>query len=95
MDLTPRVNTHVHIPPNFSAFTTVAEVIQAGKTQGLAVLGVSNFYDHQVYSLIKDLGEHPGVLLSYGVEFITHLDDLAEEGITEWTVLELKNKYKV
>ncbi|MCL2783897.1 MAG: hypothetical protein FWD55_00385 [Propionibacteriaceae bacterium] len=79
MDL--RVNTHVHIPPNFSAFTTPADVITAAQEQGIAALGLSNFYDHQVYTMMRDLAQDTGITLLYGVEFITVIEELEAQGV--------------
>jgi len=77
----PLTNTHVHIPPNFSAFATVQEAIAAAKSQNVRVLGVSNFYDQHVYALVRDLTEGSGVLMEYGVEVIAVVPDLEASGI--------------
>ncbi len=45
----PRVNAHIHLPPNFSAFESVAEAVDLAAQQGVGVLGVSNYYDYEVY----------------------------------------------
>jgi len=74
-------NTHVHVPPNFSAFTTPYEVVEAAKAENVRVLGVSNFYDQHVYSLIADLTREAGILPEYGLEFITLVPDLEAKGI--------------
>ncbi|MDR2974202.1 MAG: hypothetical protein LBV00_05745 [Propionibacteriaceae bacterium] len=75
------VNTHVHVPPNFSAFSTPADVVACAQAQQVRVLGVSNFYDQQVYSLIRDLTQGGDILALYGLEFITLVPDLADQGI--------------
>jgi len=79
--MTPVVNTHVHVPPNFSAFATPTEVIAAASCEGVRALGVSNFFDTRVYARIRDLAGEAGILALYGVEFITVVPDLAERGI--------------
>ena len=74
-------NTHVHVPPNFSAFATPREVIEAASAENLRVLGVSNFYDQHVYAMIRDLAGSAGVVAEYGLEFITLVPDLEVAGI--------------
>ena len=75
------VNTHVHLPPNFSAFTTVAEAVSQAKNEQVAVLGASNFYDQRVYADFARLARAGGILPLFGLEFITHVPDLADQGI--------------
>jgi hypothetical protein len=79
--MTPIVNTHVHVPPNFSAFTTPAEALRAAGEQQVRAFGVSNFFDQQVYAVIRDLAQAHQVLALYGLEFITFVPDLADRGI--------------
>ncbi len=81
MTNTPVVNTHVHFPPNFSAYTTVDEAIQAGIDQQVAAMGISNFYDQTVYERFRDAAGAAGITPLYGLEFITLVPELAEEGV--------------
>ena len=74
---TPVVNTHVHVPPNFSAFTRAADVIEAAVAQGAAAIGISNFYDQQVYDQFASLARDAGIVPLFGLEFIT-LDPVLE-----------------
>ena len=55
----PIVNTHVHVPPNFSAYATPSEVIREAVAQGVRALGISNFYDQQVYARFADEASKP------------------------------------
>lgn len=75
------VNTHVHFPPNFSAFTTVEDVLATARAEDARAIGISNFFDQQVYSRFADQAAAAGVLPLYGLEFITVIDDLAEAGV--------------
>ena len=77
----PVVNTHVHVPPNFSAFTTVADAIATASREGVAAMGISNFFDQQVYARFAEQAEAAGIVALYGLEFITVDDDLAAAGI--------------
>ena len=67
----PVVNTHVHFPPNFSAFHTVADAIEVASAEGVAAIGISNFYDQQVYARFVEQAEAAGIVALFGLEFIT------------------------
>ena len=77
----PVVNTHVHFPPNFSAFTTVTDAIEQAVAQGVRAIGISNFYDQQVYSRFAEQAEAAGIVPLYGLEFITLDPELAQAGV--------------
>jgi hypothetical protein len=51
-----KLNSHVHVPPNFSAFTTVTEALDLAVAQDVRVLGTSNYYD---YRLVLAMGGIP------------------------------------
>lgn len=67
----PVVNTHVHVPPNFSAFSTPEQVVEAASAEDVRALGISNFYDQQVYARFADLAVAAGIVPLFGLEFIT------------------------
>jgi hypothetical protein len=71
------VNTHVHLPPNFSAFASVADGVQAAAAEGLKAMGISNFFDQHVYAGFAAQAEAAGVRPLFGLEFIT-LDPVLE-----------------
>jgi hypothetical protein len=75
------VNTHVHFPPNFSAYSTVAEAVEAGVAQGIKAIGISNFYDQSVYARYAEAAKQQGILSLYGLEFITLDPQLEAAGI--------------
>jgi len=77
----PVVNTHVHMPPNFSAFTSVDDVIATAVDEGVSALGISNFYDQTVYRHFGETATAAGIVALYGLEFITRVDDLGRDGI--------------
>ena len=81
MDVSRVVNTHVHVPPNFSAFATPEAVIAAAVAAGVVALGVSNFFDQRVYARIGELAAGTGVLPLYGVEFITWVPEFEAAGV--------------
>ncbi|MDR1077860.1 MAG: hypothetical protein LBL55_04245 [Propionibacteriaceae bacterium] len=77
----PAVNTHVHLPPNFSAFANLAEVIDQAGREGLRALGISNFYDQRVYAEFGRQARQGGLTPLFGLEFITLAADLEQAGI--------------
>jgi hypothetical protein len=74
-------NTHVHVPPNFSAFATAEAAVAAARVEGARVLGISNFHDQRVYRRFADAAIAAGIVPVYGLEFITVVDDLRDAGI--------------
>ena len=78
---TPIVNTHVHVPPNFSAFTSPEDVVASAKAEGARAIGISNFYDQQVYGRFAELCREAGIVPLFGLEFITLVPDLEAAGI--------------
>jgi len=77
----PKTNTHVHLPPNFSAFESVQQVVDLAADQGVGVLGVSNYYDFGVYSDFVALARQRGIFPLFGLEVITLIDDLVRSGV--------------
>jgi hypothetical protein len=77
----PITNTHVHLPPNFSAFATVDDALATAAAEGVTALGISNFYDQQVYARFRDAAHAAGVRPLYGLEFITLDADLERQGV--------------
>ncbi len=78
---TPIVNTHVHVPPNFSAFTTPEDVVETARSEGVRAIGISNFYDQRVYGRFAELCGGASIVPLYGLEFITLVPDLEAAGI--------------
>jgi hypothetical protein len=76
----PVVNTHVHLPPNFSAFDTAEQAAQIAAAEGVAALGTSNYHDFRVYARFAAAAAEAGVVPLFGVEIITLVDDLPGSG---------------
>jgi hypothetical protein len=72
------LNTHVHLPPNFSAFETAEDAVQAAAREGIAVLGASNFHDHGIYRRFADAATAAGIVPLFGLEFISVIDSLRD-----------------
>jgi hypothetical protein len=77
----PVVNTHVHIPPNFSAFDTAQDAVRTAATEGIRVMGVSNFHDHGIYARFRDEATTAGIVALYGIEIIAVDADLERAGV--------------
>jgi hypothetical protein len=72
----PLANTHVHVPPNFSAFDSVEDAVRGAAAEGVRVMGVSNFHDHRIYRRFADASIAAGIVPLFGVELISVDDDL-------------------
>lgn len=77
----PRVNAHIHLPPNFSAFEGVEEAVNLAAEQGIGALGVSNYYDYAVYGDFVDRARRRGIFPLFGIEIICMDEALREAGI--------------
>jgi len=77
----PKVNAHIHLPPNFSAFESVEQAVGLAAAQGVGVLGVSNYYDFDVYQDFAALARAHGILPLFGLEIIVLIDELVRAGV--------------
>ncbi|MCW3052471.1 MAG: hypothetical protein JWN14_1641 [Chthonomonadales bacterium] len=77
----PRVNAHIHLPPNFSAFDTVTQAIGLAEAQQVGVLGASNYYDYTVYGDFAHQAAQHGIFPLFGIEIIALIDDLVRAGV--------------
>jgi len=76
-----KANTHIHLPPNFSAFRDTKQAVELAAAQGLSVLGISNYYDFGVYGEFAAECLAAGIFPLFGVEVIALVDELAQRGI--------------
>jgi hypothetical protein len=76
-----KVNSHLHLPPNFSAFQSVRQVIDLASQQGIGVLGASNYYDYEVYGEFARLARKHSIFPLFGIEIICLVDDLQKQAI--------------
>jgi hypothetical protein len=75
-------NTHLHVPPNFSAFTTVEDAVETAAAEGVKVIGTSNFHDFGVYDRFDAAARFHGLKALFGLEFISVLEGELRAGIT-------------
>jgi len=76
-----RVNAHIHLPPNFSAFESVDEAVRLAAEQGIGTLGVSNYYDYEVYGDFVRCARQRGIFPLFGTEIICMDGALRDAGI--------------
>lgn len=74
-------NTHIHVPPNFSAFDDVEDAVEAASREGMTVLGASNFHDLRVYGRFGEAARAAGIVPLYGLELISVVEPLRAAGI--------------
>ena len=74
-------NCHIHIPPNFSAFSTVNEAVSKAAAENIQVLGAGNYYDYTVYADFAGFSREKGIYPLFGLEIICLLDHLLQKGI--------------
>jgi hypothetical protein len=75
-------NTHLHVPPNFSAFTTVEDAVETAAREGVSVVGTSNFHDFGVYDRFEAAARARGLTALFGLEFISLMEAERAAGIT-------------
>ena len=61
-DIRPEVNSHIHLPPNFSAFDSVAQAVSLASEQGVGIVGVTNYYDYRVYGDFAVRARNAGIV---------------------------------
>ena len=74
-------NTHLHVPPNFSAFTTVEDAVETSAREGVKVIGTSNFHDFGVYDRFEAAARSHGLAALFGLEFISVLEAEQRAGV--------------
>jgi hypothetical protein len=73
-------NAHLHLPPNFSAFTTVAQAMELADKEGCRIVGASNYYDYGAYGDFAAQARKRNVFPLFGLEIICMIEDLREAG---------------
>ncbi len=76
----PVVNTHVHLPPNFSAFETADDAVRTAAAEGVRVMGASNFHDLRIYARFAEQARAAGIVPLFGIELISLDADLQVAG---------------
>jgi len=74
-------NSHIHLPPNFSAFRDARHAVELAVAEGVNCLGTSNYYDFAVYADFAQAAREKNIFPLFGVEIIAFLDDLARKGV--------------
>jgi len=74
-------NAHIHLPPNFSAFDNVEDALSDAKTEGIRLLGASNYYDYRVYEPFILGALTSGIYPVLGMEIVSWINELATSGV--------------
>lgn len=74
-------NSHVHLPPNFSAFESVSQAVGLASAQGIGALGASNYYDYDVYDEFTAATRAHHIHPLYGLEIIVLIPDLVQNKV--------------
>jgi hypothetical protein len=77
----PEANAHIHLPPNFTAFQSVAQAVALAADQGLHALGAGNYYDFGIYADFASLAWRRGIFPLFGLEIIALLEDLRRASV--------------
>jgi hypothetical protein len=75
-------NTHLHVPPNFSAFSTVEDAVETSAREGVKVIGTSNFHSFGVYERFDAAAREHGLKALFGLEFISVMDEAMRADMT-------------
>jgi hypothetical protein len=74
-------NSHLHLPPNFSAFTTTQQAVDLAVAQGCRMVGVSNYYDYEIYADFAEAARRKNVFPLFGTEIICMIEELRGAGV--------------
>ncbi|MBN2513782.1 MAG: hypothetical protein JXB18_12660, partial [Sedimentisphaerales bacterium] len=77
----PAVNSHIHLPPNFSAFDTVEQAVGLAAEQNVQIVGLSNYYDYAVYEDFGVMARHNKIFPLFGLEIISMQQSLLKLGV--------------
>jgi hypothetical protein len=77
----PKCNSHMHLPPNFSAFDSVDQAVDLAAAQDVRLVGVTNYYDYSVYNTFVAKAAQRGIFTIFGLEIISLIDELVDGGV--------------
>lgn len=66
----PDVNAHLHTPYSFSAFDDLEKVVECAAKEGVAVVGINDFFTTEGYAAWSEACEKYKVQPLYNIEFI-------------------------
>lgn len=77
----PKVNSHIHLPPNFSALETIDDAVSQAAEQNVRVLCASNYYDFSVFGEFVAKAREKKIFPLFGTEIISLIHELVSSGV--------------
>ncbi len=77
----PLANSHIHLPPNFSAFLSVEQAVELAAAQRIDVLGATNYYDFTAYERFTRRARERNVFPLCGLEVLAAMSEEAAAGV--------------
>jgi hypothetical protein len=77
----PKANSHIHLPPNFTAFETTSQALTLAREQDVRILGASNYYDYSIYVDFAAQARSRGIFPLFGLEIISLIEPLVQAGV--------------
>ncbi len=75
------INSHLHLPPNFSAFHSIEQLLDLSLKENVKVLGTSNYYNFKVYEKFINLAWEKRIFPLLGYETIIYHPLYANQNI--------------
>lgn len=75
------INTHIHTPYSFSAFSSMDQIFEMANAENIKVLGINDFYTDDGYSEFRYYAEINRVYPLYCMEYIGLLKEKQDLGI--------------
>jgi hypothetical protein len=79
--ITPKVNGHIHTPYSFSAFKDMEQPFKMAREEGVAILGINDFYTTDGYGEFASLAKASKVFPLFNIEFMSLQKEAQEAGI--------------
>ena len=67
------VNTHVHTPYSFSAFTDIAQIFEMARKENISAVGINDFFVTDGYEPFYQEARKAGIFPLFNIEFISLL----------------------